>query len=505
VTVNFLTQGDPDTLDPQRISFAFAVNASIVRQVFEPLLRFDENLVPQPAAAESYQVSLDGTVYTFHLRQDGHWSDGQPVTAGQFAFSWKRLLDPALHADYAALFIDAGIVGVSAIDDYTLQIQLNQPFGALPDLAALWVGVPLRPEIVADDPDAWSQDPSTFVGNGPFMLNEWIHQDHLMLAPNPYYTAHLGWPKPTLSRVTITMGINPEGDFAAFVDNSSTRDWVLVPDVEVNRVLNDQLLAAESRQYNELTTFWVQMNGARAPLDNVLVRRALASSVDRVALVRDLATGVSRPVTSIIPPGMPGFQDGLGRELGFDPAGARALLAQAGFADGHGFPKLAFSFPDAPANLERARYLQAQWATTLGVDLQLTAMEAPAYQKALDTSSYDLAFGGWAGDYPDPQDWFSMVFGCKGAYNKFGYCNSGFDQLVARADMGGSLPDRLKLYAAAQSMLIQDVPVAPLFARGRLALVKPWVKAIDGGALIITPLDDYPGSLFLDKVQILRH
>jgi ABC-type oligopeptide transport system substrate-binding subunit len=98
-----------------------------------------------------------------------------------------------------------------------------------------------------------------------------------------------------------------------------------------------------------------------------------------------------------------------------------------------------------------------------------------------------------------------MVFGCKGAYNTVGYCSPAFDQLVARADSGGSLPDRLKFYAQAHLLLMQDVPVAPLFTRGRLALVKPWVRSVDGGPLIITPLDDYPGSLFLDKVQILRH
>jgi oligopeptide transport system substrate-binding protein len=170
VTVNFLSQGEPDTLDPNRLTFAFAVNASIARQVFEPLLRFDDKLVPQPAAAESYEVSLDGAVYTFHLRQDGRWSDGQPVTAGQFEFSWKRLLDPAIHADYTALFIDAGVVGVAALDDVTLQIRLSQPFGALPDLAALPMAAPLRPETVADNPDGWSQDPSTYLGNGPFVI-----------------------------------------------------------------------------------------------------------------------------------------------------------------------------------------------------------------------------------------------------------------------------------------------------------------------------------------------
>ena len=153
VTLNFLTQGEPDSLDPTRASAARASEGAVIRQVFEPLLRFDDKLAPQPAAAASYEVSLDGTVYTFHLRPDGRWSDGQPVTASQFEYAWKRLLDPALHAEYAPLFVDAGIIGaddynsgkfatsdhvaVNALDDLTLQVRLYQPNGALPELAAL--------------------------------------------------------------------------------------------------------------------------------------------------------------------------------------------------------------------------------------------------------------------------------------------------------------------------------------------------------------------------------
>jgi ABC-type oligopeptide transport system substrate-binding subunit len=298
------------------------------------------------------------------------------------------------------------------------------------------------------------------------------------------------------------MSTNPDEDLAAF--NANQRDWILVPDAEVNAVLNDPELAKQARPFSELTTFWVQLNTANPPLDNVLVRRALAKGVDRSALVRDLAGGVSVPTTSVLPPGMPGFELGLGHELSFDPAGGRALLAQAGFDDGTG-PTLTFSVPSAPGDVRRAEYLRSQWNDNLGVDVQLSPMEPADYQQAIDDKHYDLAFGGWSADYPDPQDWFSAVFGCKGAFNRTNYCNSSFDQLVARADTGTSLDDRLRLYSQAHMMLTQQVPVLPLFARGRLAVVKPWVQSTDGGPLPITALDDYPGSYFLDKVQILPH
>ena len=295
------------------------------------------------------------------------------------------------------------------------------------------------------------------------------------------------------------MATNPEEDLAAY--RKDERDWALVPDAEINQVLNDPDLARQARQYTELTTFWLQLNNARPPLDNVLVRRALAKGIDRAAMMRDLATGVSRPTTSIIPPGMPGFQEGLGHELGFDPQGGRALLAQAGF--GSVPPKLTFSFAIGGNNLRRAEYLRAQWGDHLGLDVQLSAMDMAGYQQAIATRSYDLALGGWAADYPDPQDWFGMLFGCQGAYNQSAYCNPSFDQLVARADTAIALGDRLPLYNQAQTLLTQDAPVLPLFVRGRLVLVKPWIQSVDGGPLQITAADDYPGSFMLDRAQIL--
>jgi oligopeptide transport system substrate-binding protein len=501
LTVNLLTHGEPNTLDPTR---AHPADGAVVRQLFEPLLRFDENLVPQPAAAQGYDVSADGTLYTFHLRPDGRWSDGQPVTAGQFAYAWNRLLDPALHADDAPLFQDAGITSVAAPDDQTVQVHLSQPFGALPELAALWAGAPLRQDVVEANPDSWATDPATLVGNGPFLLADWAHHDHLTLVPNPQYGAHSTWPRPVLTRVTVPISANADAAYASFT-SSAGPDWALVPDLDANQVLNDPVLAPQARQVTDLTTFWIQFNTARAPLDDVLVRRALSRAIDRAAVVRDLATSVGVPTTTVIPPGTPGFQAGLGHELGFDPAGARALLSQAGFASAQDLPPLTFSFLADSADLQRARYLHDQWSATLGLDVQLQPMDQPAYESALAARDYDLAFGGWTADYPDPQDWLGPLFACRSEFNTFNYCNAGFDQLVARGDRGGSLPDRLQVYAQAQAQLAQEVPVAPLFARGRLVLVKPWVQSVGGGSLRLTGLDEYPGSLFLDKVQVLPH
>jgi oligopeptide transport system substrate-binding protein len=497
VTVNFLNQGEPDTLDPNRTTSAFAAEAGVVRQVFEPLLRFDEHLVPQPAAAESYDVSPDGTQYTFHLRADGRWSDGQPVTAPQFEYSWRRLLDPALNAEYATFFVSAGIDSVTAVDDLTFVVRLAEPFGPLPDIAALWVGSPLRPDVVNANVDGWAADPATYVGNGPFMVSEWVHQDHIALVPNPAYVAHGVWPVPSLTRVIVRMQTSAQADYAAFL--SGDRDWALVPDAELNAVLNDADLSPLAQPVTDLTTFWIQLNTVHQPLNNTIVRRALAKALDRRALVRDLTAGVAAPTLSVLPPGMPGHQDALGAELDFDPEGARTLLAQAGFARGRGFPKLAFAYPNGAVNQRRAEYFVARWREVLGVDIGLSAMPNAAYQQALHERAYDIAFGGWAADYPDPQDWFAPVFGCQGAYNYYAYCSPSFDQTVARGDTAAALADRLVYYAQASTQLVRDVPVIPVWVRGRLLLVRPWVQ------LTLTAQDDFPGSYLLDRVVVMPH
>src|SRR5215831_1886008 len=516
LTINAL-QGEPDNIDPNRSSFA--TEAAVIRQVFQPLLRFDSRLTPQPAAASSYDVSPDGTVYTFHLRPDGRWSDGQPVTAQQFEYSWKRILDPKLAAEYASFFVDAGIVGaddwnsgkvpnadgvgIRALDDFTLEVRLSHPFGPLPDLAALWVVSPLRSDIVEANPTGWTQDPSTYIGNGPFKMTEWVHQDHISFVPNPQYVANGTWPVPMLQRVTFLMVTSGEADYAAYVNGE--RDWTLVPDSVVPVVRQDSELNAQARQYNELTSFWVHLNNAKQPLNDVRIRRALAKAVDRTALIRDIANGVGLPLTSIVPPGMPGAQEGLGKELDFDAAGAQALLAEAGFPGGNGFPTLTYSFSTTSANQRRAEFLQAQWKQNLNINVQLNSMESKAYQAAFKDKNYELAFGGWGADYPDPQDWFNTLFGCKGGNNKYNYCNPTFDGLVAQADSGADLSERVGLYNQAQTILIQDAPVAPLFVRGRMVVIKPYVQMTDGSPLTITGQDDYPGDYFLDMVQIAQH
>ena len=505
ITVNAL-QGEPDNLDPNRSNFA--TEAAVIRQVFEPLLIFDKDLKPVPGAASSFDVSADGKTYTFHLRPGAKWSDGQPVTAKDFVYSFKRLLNPDTAADYASFYTDAGIVGaadynagkgsadavgIRARDDNTLEIQLEAPSGYFPNLTALVAVVPVRQDIVEKNA-GWAQDPATYIGNGAFKMSEWVHQDHITLVPNPNYVG----PRPTLQKVTLLMVSSAEADYAAYRNNE--RDWTLVPDADVNAVRADPQLSREAVEYTELTTFWLVMNNANKPLDNPLVRQAFARAIDSEAMIRDVAAGIGKPATSMIPPGMPGFQADLGQDMKFDAAAAKDLLKQAGFADPATFPVLHFKFATTTANQSRAEFIQGQLKQNLGVTIVLDSMESKAYQAAYKNKDFDLAWTGWGADYPDPQNFMSGLFGCKASNNKYNYCNPAFDAAAAKGDVGTDLTVRLQAYAEAQQILVKDTPVAPLYYRGRMVLVKPWVQN-----LVITPKDDYPGLSFLTSVSVGQH
>jgi oligopeptide transport system substrate-binding protein len=326
------------------------------------------------------------------------------------------------------------------------------------------------------------------------MMSEWVHQDHITLVPNPNYVGT----KPTLQKVTLLMVTDAEADYAAYRNNE--RDWTLVPDADVQAVRNDPQLSKEAHEYTELTTFWLIMNNARTPLNNPMVRRALSKAIDRNALIRDVASGIGQPATSMIPPGMPGHQPDLGKDIDFDPNAAKQLLSQAGFANPAQFPQLRFRFATSSANQTRAEFIQAQLKQNLGIDVTLDSMEPKAYQAAYKDKDYDLAWGGWGADYPDPQNWMTGLFACNASNNKYNYCNKEFDAAAQKGDTSSDQNARLQAYAQAQQILVQDLPVAPLLYRGRMVLVKPWI-----GGMVITPKDDYPGLSFLPQIFVTQH
>ena len=500
--------GEPDTIDPNRASWADQL--SVAGQCFEGLLGFTKDLELKADVAKQIPttgnggISEDGLTYTFKLRSDVTWSDGQKVTAGDFEYSIKRMLSPDLAADYASFYYDivgakdynggtgsAANVAVKAIDDTTLEIKLVKIRPTFLQLMALWPSWPVREDIITQYGSQWTEPPH-YIGNGPFLLTEWVHQDHMTFEANPNYWGK----KPKLTEIDYKMITDPNAELAAY--KNGELDMSRVPTGSEKTIMADSVLNAQTIRYYDLTTFAFQFNVTKAPFDNKLVRKAIATGIDRVSFIDQVRRGIGKAATSWIPPGMPGYDANLGSEYQFDAAKAQQLLTDAGYPNGAGLPAIKFSFTDSAGNRLIAEFLQGQMKTNLNINITLDPMESSAFQAFVNAEQHQWAWFGWGADYPDPDNWLPEIFGTGAGNNHTAYSNPAFDTLCADAAQELNNTKRLEKYAEAQAMIIDDLPIVPMFFRERFWLVSPSVKG-----LITTGLDhQLPGDLNYTEVHM---
>ena len=509
---------EPATIDPNRA--AFAQEITVVKSLFNGLLGFNQDLSVKAVAAEAVPsvanggISADGLTYTFKLRKEVTWSDGTPVVAKDYVYSIKRMLDPDLAADYASFYYsivgaekynsagkaDAATkaslkdkVGVRAIDTNTLEIKLQAPEPTFIPKMALWPVYPVRQDIIEKYGDKWTEA-GNLVGNGPFVLKEWVHQDHLTLEANPKYWGK----KPTLQ--TIVLRTLADENAALLAYKNGEMDLVAVPAGNEKATLADPVLSKEVVRFNELTVFAFQYNVTRPPFDNKLVRKAIATAIDREAFIDKVRSGVGKPAYSWIPPGMPDYDPNLGLEYKLDPTKAKQLLAQAGYPDGKGLPALTFSYADTTGKRLIAQFLQGQMKDNLGIGILLDPQETAAFRRFLTENKHQWAYLGWGADYPDPENFLPGLFGTGAGNNHTLYSNPEFDRLAKQATTELDETKRLQLWAQAQKLVIDDAPIAPVFYRERFWLKKPnvlnfKVTGMDGGV---------PGDFFFADIAIRK-
>jgi oligopeptide transport system substrate-binding protein len=472
---------EPPTLDwnlaTDSVSFTVLIN------LMEGLTEYDETLRPRPAVARSWDVSPDGRTYIFHLREDARWSDGQSVTAADFEYSWKRLLDPKTAAEYAYFLYDIEgaedynsgkvdhpeSVGVRALDDRTLEVRLRKPIVFFPSITTFMVTFPMRRDVVEKFGEQWTE-PGRIVTNGPFVLDEWRHEYKLTLRPNPFY-----------------YGIRPSlGTVKMYIVNESTTALTLFEtgDIEMSN-LPPEAIAAYQGKSEYLTApvlrgYYYGFNVKKAPFTDPRVRRAFSMAIDRSEFPAILKRG-EIPSPYWIPPGMPYHNPAIG--LPFDPDAARKLLAQAGYPAGRGFPSVTAAFNTGPENSLVAENLQAQWKRNLGIEILLDNQEWKVYLRRLQTDPPPLFRLGWGADYPDPDN-FMNLFTSTSGNNRTRWRNDRYDELIRSAASDPEPVRRQAAYDEAQKILLEDdVAIMPLFVATQNWAVKPYVRGLRLNAL----------------------
>lgn len=456
---------EPETIDPALISGQ--PGGRIANCLFEGLTqRHPRTLEPIPAVAERWSISEDGRVYTFHLRAC-RWSNGDRVRAGDFVFQWERVLDPENAARYANILYpirnaerynrgdidDFDRVGVHAGDDSTLVVELTHPTAYFLDLCAFYPYFPSHPPTVRAYGDGWTRA-EHLVGNGPFLLESWALRRGIRMRRNPLYWDATQVALETIEAVTIERASTGFNFYIAghtdWVDSGSLPLFVMDairqrPDFHAAPYLN---------------TYFYRINVTRPPLDDPRVRRALSMAIDREAIVEHITRGGQLPARHLVPPGLPGYTSPVGP--GYDPERARALLAEAGYPGGRGFPGFELLFNTSEAHKQIAEVVQQQWKRELGIDCELRNQEWKVFLNTCRALEYDVSRGSWIGDYLDPSTFLDLWVPGNGN-NRTGWSDSTYTALVRRAAATTDAAARLDLLGEAERLLLDAQPIIPIY------------------------------------------
>ena len=476
---------EPADLDPQAITAW--TDSNIAYALFEGLTWIDDKTVrPVPAAAASWEVSPDGLVYTFHLRPDGRWSDGTPVTSADFAYSFRRILTPAFAASYSYMLwpiknaqaynegriTDFSRVGVQTPDPLTLRLTLERPTPYLPSLAAhqTWLPVP-RHVVERYGPfdrrgTGWTRA-GHLVGNGPFLLTEWTPDARIIVDRNPRYwdAAHV-----RLQRIIFFPIENSEAEESAFRAGQLDVTYGL-PSAKIALYRREH--PDELRMENRLATYYLFINVTRPPLDNPKLRRALALGIDRTAIARDVLAGSRTPSHSLTPPDCAGYTCRAG--VPDDFAAARRLLAEAGYPGGRGLPTFEVQSFNSEGSMRTIEAIQAMWARELGVHITIAQLEQRTLYANQRNRNYTIAFSGWIADYADPSTFLDTMTTGNGS-NYAGWSDPAYDRLIAAAGNTADNARRYELFQQAEAILLEQAPLIPLLNGEQTYLLRPEVR-----------------------------
>ncbi|MBA5778186.1 peptide ABC transporter substrate-binding protein [Stappia sp. F7233] len=470
---------DPETLDQHKTSTIYEAN--VLRDLYEGLTTANAKGETVPGVAESWMISDDGLVYTFKLRADAKWSNGDPVTAGDFVYSLQRIMNPETGAKYANILFPiknaekvnkseakTEELGVKAIDDHTLEITLEAPTPYFIDLLAHQTGLPVHPASV-EKYGAEFVKPENIVSNGAFVLKEFVPNSHIKVTKNENFH--------DAADVKIdTVMFYPTEDRGAALRRFQAGEIHSNNDAPVEQVkFMRETLGDQFRVAPYLGTYYYALNHKDEALSNPDVRQALSMAVDREFLAEEIWGGTMVPGYSMVPPGIgnygePAYADYKDLSQIDREEKAADLLKAAGFGADHPL-KLELRYNTSENHKNTAVAIADMWKP-LGVEVSLVNTDTATHYALLrDKGDFDVARAGWIGDYSDPQNFLFLVESDNPGFNYANYNNPDYDKLMDEAAATTDLEKRASILKHAEEIFMRDLPFLPLLYYGSISLV----------------------------------
>jgi oligopeptide transport system substrate-binding protein len=470
---------DPETIDPALNSAVDGGN--MILHAFETLLTVDSENKIVSGQAESFDVSPDGLTYTFKLRKGLKWSDGTPLTANDFVYSWKRLADPKTAAPYAGDMLgyvkgyeeaskgNLDALGLSAPDDNTFVVELSSPCVYFSKLVTHGSMVPVEKATIEANSDQWTLKPETYVSNGPLKMIEWVPGSHITFAKNENY-----WDADKVTLNTLKFVLMEDGNAAYSAYQTGEVSMIkTVPTEEVPGLKGKEDFHVEPI----MGTYYLDFQNQKEPFNNPDVRMALSLAIDRDYVANTVMQGTYMPATNFVGPGIsdaePGsfFEDVTKKNNGkdyfdlknhdADVAKAKELLAKAGYPDGKGFPAVEYMINDSGYHKPVAEYLQSCWKEVLGINVDIKVVEWATFTPTRRAGDYQMARDGWVYDYDDPSNMLNLMMSTSGN-NNAKYSNPEIDKLLDEANTTADEAEHYAKLHDVENMILKDAAIAPV-------------------------------------------
>lgn len=510
--------GDIPTLDPSLAEDTTSIQMGLA--LFVGLARLEETTGEPQSGIASWEISDDGLVYTFKMRDDVPWvrydaesgevvqvldEDGKPriVNAHDFVYGIKRTLDPATGSNYSyvnwiiknAQAVNGGSelgeedplygkideIGVRAVDDFTVEYTLDQPASFFPGIASMWINWAQPQWLIESAGDTWIEA-ENLQSYGPYALADWSHDVSATLIANPFWPGTPEVPKPSIRYVFFTM-LDDSPSFANY--EAGLSDVSVVPLSEMDRIKADPVLSKELKTPPEFCTYYYGFNVTKPPFDDANVRKAFSWAIDRQAIVDFVTKGGQVPARWFSRPGLtaaPTPEDSdFGPPITADPVKAKEFLAASKYGSAENLPEITLMANQVEGHVKIAEAIQQMWQENLGVKVNFVTQEWAVYLDTLDQDPPQVWRLGWCYDYPDADNFARGVFRSDSGNNHTKWVNAEYDKIVDQAALETDLQKRHDLYVEAEKILVeQDAAIIPIYWYTLVHITKPYVERTYG-------------------------